>query len=423
MREHELVPTFLVVAIDVCILLAILLGYLIKKRRTRRQNHAAARRQDDGATDDVVFGTSPSASARRSHQLARTMPNRRTEVRADNYDGCADNDSFTSEQAFVNNTAMQRLIYSIRKAVTTSTVGLSFAFQDLTRTMGCDKTILEGVTGTIDRGTLFGVMGGSGAGKSTFMNVLMGKLRATAGSIEVNGREDKLSRYKKLYGYVPQDDILHAELTVRENIMHAAKIRLPAKWEQAEVSDHVDAILGCLQLSHVQHSRVGDPRHPLISGGQRKRVNIGIELASAPMALFLDEPTSGNVDELMMSRELLLTVTRTGLTKCSVYHAIVARHQQAGNHNDRDCTSAKRANILLAGSSSSPVTRMHSILRSHRPSAALLRAQRLLVPGEGQRVRYRARYSHGGWRSLCCQHRHIHQCVGSDRSLAERGQS
>ena len=303
MREHELVPTYLVVAIDICLLLAILIGYLIKKHRTRRRNQAAIRRQDDGVTDDVVFGTSPSASARRSHQLARTMPNRRTNVRADNYDGCADDDSFTSEQAFASNTAMQRLIFSIRKAVTTSTVGLSFGFRDLSRTVGCDKTILEGVTGTIDRGTLFGVMGGSGAGKSTFMNVLMGKLRATAGSIEVNGREDKLSRYRKLYGYVPQDDILHPELTVRENIMHAAKVRLPAKWEQAEILDHVDAILGCLQLSHVQHSRVGDPRHPLISGGQRKRVNIGMELASAPMALFLDEPTSGNVVELVVEAE------------------------------------------------------------------------------------------------------------------------
>lgn len=221
-------------------------------------------------------------------------------IRADNYDGCINDDSSMSEPDFASNPAMQRLIHSIATAGITSSIGLSFSFQNLTRTIGYDKTILEGVTGTIDRGTLFGVMGGSGAGKSTFVNVLMGKLRATAGSVEVNGRKDNLSRYKKIYGYVPQDDILHPELTVRENIMHAAKIRLPTKWTQAAKRDHVDAILACLQLSHVQHSRVGDPRHPLISGGQRKRVNIGIELASAPMALFLDEPTSGNLYEPLL---------------------------------------------------------------------------------------------------------------------------
>lgn len=90
-------------------------------------------------------------------------------------------------------------------------------------------------------------------------------------------------RYKKVIGYVPQDDIVLPELTVRENILHSARIRLPCTWEEGEIQHHVDVLLACLQLSHVKDSLVGSTAAPVISGGQRKRVSIGIELAAAPM--------------------------------------------------------------------------------------------------------------------------------------------
>ena len=83
------------------------------------------------------------------------------------------------------------------------------------------------------------------------------------------------------------------ELTVRENILHSARIRLPSNWSDKDIQNHTDAVVDCLELSHVKDSLVGSVAKPIISGGQRKRVSIGMELASAPMALFLDEPTSG----------------------------------------------------------------------------------------------------------------------------------
>lgn len=90
-------------------------------------------------------------------------------------------------------------------------------------------------------------------------------------------------RYKKIIGYVPQDDIVLPELTVRENILHSARIRLPCTWKEDEIQHHVDVLLACLQLSHVKDSLVGSTAAPVISGGQRKRVSIGMELAAAPM--------------------------------------------------------------------------------------------------------------------------------------------
>lgn len=104
---------------------------------------------------------------------------------------------------------------------------------------------------------------------------------------------DYQDRYKKIIGYVPQDDVVLPELTVRENILHSARIRLPSNWSDNDVQNHADAVVDCLELSHVKDSLVGSVAKPIISGGQRKRVSIGMELAAAPMALFLDEPTSG----------------------------------------------------------------------------------------------------------------------------------
>jgi len=195
-------------------------------------------------------------------------------------------------RASVGSTAF---IKSMSKAtVKASHVGLSFGYSRLTyQPSGAKRPILQNVTGFIKRGSLTAVMGGSGAGKSTFVNVLMGKIQHTSGVVSVNDTPGRMARYKKLVGYVPQDDVVSPELTVRENILHSARIRLPRTWSTADVHAHVDAVLECLELDHVQDSLVGTIGKPVISGGQRKRVSIGMELAAAPMAIFLDEPTSG----------------------------------------------------------------------------------------------------------------------------------
>lgn len=207
------------------------------------------------------------------------------------------------------------------RTVETSSIGLSFDFENLSFSTKGGKKILSDITGTMPRGSCWGIMGGSGAGKSTFVNVLMGKAHATDGKIKINGHQQDMSKYKKLIGYVPQDDIVFPELTVRENILHSARVRLPQRWRDRDIQEHVDALIASLQLTHVQHSRVGDAARPVISGGQRKRVNIGMELAAAPMAIFLDEPTSGlDATSAASIMKLLRAISRLGVTTIAIIH-------------------------------------------------------------------------------------------------------
>ncbi|RTE76230.1 hypothetical protein BHE90_009303 [Fusarium euwallaceae] len=189
---------------------------------------------------------------------------------------------------------LKAFVDSMRRAAEATNFGLSFRYSDLSfHPKKAVKPVLQNVTGSIEQGQLVAVMGGSGAGKSTFVNVLMGKTSNTGGIVAVNNTPGKMKRYKKLTGYVPQDDIVLPELSVYENIVHSARIRLPRTWKKAEIEAHVESVIDCLELSHVRDSRVGSVGKPVISGGQRKRVSIGMELAAAPMAIFLDEPTSG----------------------------------------------------------------------------------------------------------------------------------
>ncbi|OLN83300.1 putative white-brown complex-like protein 30 [Colletotrichum chlorophyti] len=217
---------------------------------------------------------------------------------------------------------LQAFVSSMRRATDVTNFGLAFSYADLKcQPKKSKKTILQNVTGSIDRGTLTAVMGGSGAGKTTFVNVLMGKTKNTDGLVAVNSSPDKLKRYKKVIGYVPQDDIVFPELTVYENIVHCARIRLPQTWSNAEIESHVDSVIDCLELSHVRNSLVGTIGKPIISGGQRKRVSIGMELAAAPMAMFLDEPTSG-LDATAASSMMrtLKAVARLGITVIVIIH-------------------------------------------------------------------------------------------------------
>ncbi|KAI4150800.1 MAG: hypothetical protein L6R39_002169 [Caloplaca ligustica] len=219
-------------------------------------------------------------------------------------------------------TDLDLFIQSMAKCIGTEKFGLSFEFSDLKfQPRKAPRPILSQVTGKIDRGSLWGVMGASGAGKSTFVNVLMGKTAHTGGVTKINGVQGDIKKYKKIIGYVPQDDIVLPELTVGENIMHSARIRLPSNWTEGQIQKHVDNLISCLQLAHVKDSLVGNAAKPVISGGQRKRVSIGIELAAAPMALFLDEPTSGldatSASSIMMT---LKELSRLNITVITIIH-------------------------------------------------------------------------------------------------------
>lgn len=143
------------------------------------------------------------------------------------------------------------------------------------------KFILQGVTGKIRSGAVTAIMGPSGCGKTTFMSTMMGKLNRTSGSLKISGESREMAEYKKIIGYVPQEDLMHRELTVRENILYSARIRLPRSWSDELVAKYVDSILDVLNLSTVAHTTIGDEVTRGISGGQRKRVNIGMELAAS----------------------------------------------------------------------------------------------------------------------------------------------
>ena len=347
------VPLYVMIFVDILLLGIVFIGFAVDKWRKRRPKKYTTLDAGYGKDDDIellrtagapgrspspsLSVTGPGGSPYNSQQspyapaVASRPPSvhmRRASGRVDNMDGFVDDDlsdygDYEVEDEFHNSPDFQRFIRSMSKTIETQTIGLSFDFENLTYVTkkGKGKKILSGVTGSIPRGSSWGIMGGSGAGKSTFVNVLMGKLQASYGTIKINGWQKDMSKYKKLIGYVPQDDIVFPELTVRENIMHSARVRLPSNWRDKAIQDHVDSLIACLQLTHVQHSRVGDARKPVISGGQRKRVNIGIELAAAPMAIFLDEPTSGlDATSAASIMRLLKAISRLGVTTIAIIH-------------------------------------------------------------------------------------------------------
>jgi ABC-type multidrug transport system ATPase subunit/uncharacterized tellurite resistance protein B-like protein len=145
-----------------------------------------------------------------------------------------------------------------------------------------------------ESGHLVGIMGGSGAGKSTLMNVLNGHEKPSDGAVLINGIDvhEQSERIKGVIGHVPQDDLLMEDLTVFQNLFYAAKLCFNDK-NEVEIIQLVENTLKNLGLSEIRDLKVGNPLQKTISGGQRKRVNIGLELLREPAVLFLDEPTSG----------------------------------------------------------------------------------------------------------------------------------
>ncbi len=145
---------------------------------------------------------------------------------------------------------------------------------------------------TLHSGELLAIMGGSGTGKTTLLSLLNGSLAPQQGTITINGHDLNEPKAKNLIGFVPQDDLLIEELTVYENLWYTA--RLCFEGVQAdELHRRVMKTLKDLGLDAAKDLKVGSPIKKTISGGQRKRLNIALELIREPAVLFLDEPTSG----------------------------------------------------------------------------------------------------------------------------------
>ena len=171
-----------------------------------------------------------------------------------------------------------------------------------------------------DSGRLIGIMGGSGTGKTTLMNILNGKLRLSGGRIHINGFSLEQASTEGVIGYVPQDDLLFEELTVYQNLYFNARTCF-SDFSEDLIDKTVHKVLDDLDLEDIKDLKVGDPLNKTISGGQRKRLNIALELMREPSVLFVDEPTSGlssmDSEKMMM---LLKDLSRKGKLVVAIIH-------------------------------------------------------------------------------------------------------
>jgi len=161
-------------------------------------------------------------------------------------------------------------------------------------------------------GELVAIMGGSGVGKSTLLNLLNGHLKLRSGQITINGHDVHADHERVLgvVGYVPQDDMLVEELTVYENLYYNALLCFSG-YSEAQIAREVDGAIEQFDLLEARNLKVGNPLNKYISGGQRKRLNMAIELMRQPSVLFVDEPTSGlsSID----SEKVMLLLKRQSL--------------------------------------------------------------------------------------------------------------
>lgn len=146
----------------------------------------------------------------------------------------------------------------------------------------------------VESGNLIGIMGGSGVGKTTMLNLLHGKIKPSAGNLYINGYDinSDSEELKGLIGFVPQDDMLIEELTVYQNLYFNARLCF-GDYDEGQLKNTVEKVLQDLDLYEIKDLQVGDIMNKKVSGGQRKRLNIGLELMREPVVLFIDEPTSG----------------------------------------------------------------------------------------------------------------------------------
>jgi ABC transport system ATP-binding/permease protein len=197
---------------------------------------------------------------------------------------------------------------------------VSLNVQDLTVRISSGKVLLDHVSFPLGERCLLGVIGPSGAGKSTLLGALTGMQPAGEGSVLYDDRDlyKNYAELKHRIGLVPQQDIMHTQLTARRALRYAAELRFPRDTSARERNHRVDEVIEELGLA--QHAQT---RASALSGGQRKRVSVALELLTKPSLLFLDEPTSGldpGLDKSVM--EMMAGLAHDGRTVIVVTHSV-----------------------------------------------------------------------------------------------------
>jgi ABC-type multidrug transport system ATPase subunit len=221
--------------------------------------------------------------------------------------------------------------------------GVRMDAHNLTREVGDGRVILSDVSLCVYPGEFVVIVGGSGTGKTSLLHALNGFVPATSGSVAYDGVDlyENMDLFRTVLGYVPQDDIIHAELTVGRTLEYAARLRLPDDTSTAEVEQRVGEVLQEVGLTERRNVAV-----KRLSGGQRKRVSLAVELLARPQAFFLDEPTSGldpSLDARLMAQFSVLA--QNGATLLLTTHN-VANLRMA----DKLCWLGRGGKLVFYGS-------------------------------------------------------------------------
>lgn len=198
--------------------------------------------------------------------------------------------------------------------------------------------VLKHISCEAKPGEVLAVAGPSGAGKSTLLEVLAGRIKpgSGSGSILVNSQPMDMQHFRRISGFVMQDDALFPTLTVRETLMFSARLRLPSVVPLSEKIARVEALMAELGLGHVASTRVGDEHVHGLSGGEKRRVSIGVDVIHDPAVLILDEPTSGldsaaalhvcimlNTMAVSHNRTIILSIHQPSYRLLQLFHSIL----------------------------------------------------------------------------------------------------
>ena len=167
--------------------------------------------------------------------------------------------------------------------------------QDVWHYFTGETPALRGISFTLQKASMMAIMGPSGSGKTTLLQVVLGEIKARQAKIQLDSKDfrEYFSFFQPYISYVPQDDLLFSNLSVYENVYYKLKLSLPGLKDPSEIRSRIQNLLRSVDLYEQRDMLVGDVNNKKLSGGQRRRLNIALELISGPAILILDEPTSG----------------------------------------------------------------------------------------------------------------------------------